>query len=44
MMKKPNSYLGKKSGMMYGLGDTVQVKVAAVNMDTQQIDFDMVAH
>lgn len=41
--EKAQQLFGEKSGMMYGLGDTVQVKVAAVNMDTQQIDFDMVA-
>lgn len=41
--EKAQQLFGEKSGMMYGLGDKVQVKVAAVNMDTQQIDFDMVA-
>ena len=33
----------EKSGMLFGLGDKLRVKVAAVNMDTQQIDFDLVA-
>ena len=41
--EKAQQLFGEKSGMMYGLGDTVKVKIAAVNMDTQQIDFDMVA-
>lgn len=41
--EKAQQLFGEKSGMMYGLGDKVKVKVAAVNMDTQQIDFDMVA-
>lgn len=41
--EKAQQLFGEKSGMMYGLGDKVRVKVAAVNMDTQQIDFDMVA-
>ncbi len=35
--------VGENSGELFGLGDTLKVKVAGVNMDTQQIDFDFVA-
>lgn len=34
---------GEKSGLVFGLGDKLRVKVAGVNMDTQQIDFDLIA-
>ena len=40
---KAQQLFGEKSGLVFGLGDKVRVKVAAVNMETQQIDFDLVA-
>lgn len=40
--EKAQQLFGEKSGMVFGLGDKLRVKVAAVNMDTQQIDFDLV--
>ena len=41
--ERAQQVFGEKSGMLFGLGDKLRVKVAAVNMDTQQIDFDLVA-
>lgn len=41
--EKAQQLFGEKSGLVFGLGDKLRVKVAAVNMDTQQIDFDLVA-
>ena len=41
--ERAQQLFGEKSGMLFGLGDKLRVKVAAVNMDTQQIDFDLVA-
>ena len=40
---KAQQLFGEKSGLVFGLGDKIRVKVAAVNMETQQIDFDLVA-
>jgi len=33
--------IGKDKGTVFGLGDSVKVKVAGVNMDLLQIDFDL---
>jgi len=33
--------IGKDKGTLFGLGDSVKVKVAGVNMDLLQIDFDL---
>ena len=33
--------IGKDKGSLFGLGDSVRVKVAGVNMDLLQIDFDL---
>ena len=35
--------IGKDRGTVFGLGDLVKVKVAGVNMDLLQIDFDLKA-
>ena len=35
--------IGKDRGTVFGLGDSVKVKVAGVNMDLLQIDFDLKA-
>ena len=35
--------IGKDRGTVFGLGDLVRVKVAGVNMDLLQIDFDLKA-
>ncbi|WP_367110712.1 ribonuclease R [uncultured Psychrobacter sp.] len=35
--------IGKDKGTLFGLGDLVKVKVAGVNMDLLQIDFDLTA-
>ena len=40
---KAQQLFGEKSGLVFGIGDKIRVKVAAVNMETQQIDFDLVA-
>ena len=40
--EKAQQLFGEKSGIVFGLGDKLRVKVAAVNMDTQQIDFDLI--
>ena len=40
---KAQQLVGEKSGLVFGLGDKIRVKVAAVNMETQQIDFDLVS-
>ncbi|WP_087024491.1 ribonuclease R [Thaumasiovibrio subtropicus] len=34
--------IGESSGQVYRLGDTVQIRVLAVNLDDRMIDFDMV--
>ncbi|WP_153447789.1 ribonuclease R [Vibrio algicola] len=34
--------VGESSGLIYRLGDTVKVKVLAVNLETRQIDFEIV--
>ncbi|HBV77679.1 MULTISPECIES: ribonuclease R [Vibrio] len=34
--------VGESSGLIYRLGDTVKVKVLAVNLDDRQIDFEVV--
>lgn len=34
--------IGDSSGQVYRLGDTVQVKVASINLNDRQIDFDIV--
>lgn len=41
--EKAQQLFGEKLGMVFGLGDKLRIKVAGVNMDTQQIDFDLVA-
>lgn len=41
--EKAQQLVGEKSGLVFGLGDSLRIKVAGVNMDTQQIDFDLVA-
>lgn len=40
--EKAQQLVGEHSGLVFGLGDTVKIKVASVNMDTQQIDFDLI--
>ncbi|PNK60898.1 ribonuclease R [Psychrobacter sp. FDAARGOS_221] len=40
--EKQQQLIGDK-GALYGLGDLVRIKVAAVNMDLLQIDFELVA-
>lgn len=40
--EKAQQLIGEHSGLVFGLGDTVKIKVAGVNMDTQQIDFDLI--
>ncbi len=39
--EKQQQLIGKDKGLVFGLGDLVQVKVAAVNMDLLQIDFEL---
>jgi ribonuclease R len=34
--------IGKRSGMVYRLGDPIRITVARVNLDERQIDFDLV--
>ncbi|MDP2228271.1 MAG: RNB domain-containing ribonuclease, partial [Moraxellaceae bacterium] len=34
--------VGSRSGIQFGLGDTVRVKVAAVNMDQRKMDFQLI--
>jgi ribonuclease R len=34
--------VGSKSGVQFALGDTVRIKVAAVNLDSRKMDFDLV--
>ncbi|WP_434352943.1 ribonuclease R [Psychrobacter sp. HD31] len=41
--EKTQQLLGD-GGTLYGLGDSLKIKVAGVNMDSLQIDFDLVAH
>ncbi|ELA09389.1 exoribonuclease R [Moraxella macacae 0408225] len=41
--EKAQQLIGERSGLVFGLGDVLKIKVAGVNMDTQQIDFDLVA-
>ena len=38
------SLVARKKGTRYSLGDAVKIKVAAVNLEAQQIDFSLVAH
>lgn len=40
--EKQQQLIGKDKGTLFGLGDLVKVKVAGVNMDLLQIDFDLV--
>ncbi len=40
---KQQQLIGKDKGGLFGLGDEVKVKVAGVNMDLLQIDFDLTA-
>lgn len=40
--EKAQQLVGEHSGLVFGLGDTLKIKVAGVNMDTQQIDFDLI--
>lgn len=35
--------IGQDKGKLFGLGDTLSIKVAGVNMDLLQIDFDLLA-
>lgn len=39
--EKQQQLIGKDKGTLFGLGDLVRVKVAGVNMDLLQIDFDL---
>ena len=39
--EKQQQLIGKDKGTLFGLGDSVRVKVAGVNMDLLQIDFDL---
>ncbi|MEC5209859.1 ribonuclease R [Psychrobacter sp. PL15] len=41
--EKQQQLIGKDKGTLFGLGDAVRVKVAGVNMDLLQIDFDLKA-
>jgi len=41
--EKQQQLIGQDKGMVYGLGDLVRIKVAAVNMDLLQIDFELIA-
>lgn len=41
--EKQQQLIGKDKGGLFGLGDSVRVKVAGVNMDLLQIDFDLTA-
>ena len=41
--EKQQQLIGKDKGTLFGLGDLVRVKVAGVNMDLLQIDFELVA-
>ncbi len=40
--EKQQQLIGKDKGGLFGLGDSVKVKVAGVNMDLLQIDFDLI--
>lgn len=40
--EKQQQLIGQDHGNLYGLGDEVLVKVAAVNMDLLQIDFELI--
>ncbi len=40
--EKQQQLIGKDKGTLFGLGDLVKVKVAGVNMDLLQIDFDLI--
>lgn len=41
--ERQQQLIGKDKGLLFGLGDQVQVKVAGVNMDLLQIDFELLA-
>lgn len=41
--EKQQQLIGKDKNSLFGLGDLVKVKVAGVNMDLLQIDFDLTA-
>ena len=41
--EKQQQLIGQDKGTVYGLGDLVRIKVAAVNMDLLQIDFELIA-
>ncbi len=41
--ERQQQLIGKDKGTLFGLGDQVRVKVAGVNMDLLQIDFDLKA-
>ncbi len=41
--EKQQQLIGKDKGNLFGLGDSVRVKVAGVNMDLLQIDFELKA-
>lgn len=40
--EKQQQLIGKDKGALFGLGDSVRVKIAGVNMDLLQIDFELV--
>lgn len=40
--EKQQQLIGKDKGTLFGLGDLVRVKVAGVNMDLLQIDFELI--
>lgn len=41
--EKQQQLIGQDKGGLYGLGDVVRIKVAGVNMDLLQIDFELMA-
>lgn len=42
--EKAQQLIGEHTGITFGLGDMVRVKVAGVNIDTQQIDFELLSY
>ncbi|WP_227430214.1 ribonuclease R [Psychrobacter sp. I-STPA6b] len=40
--EKQQQLIGQDNGNLFGLGDQVRIKVAAVNMDLLQIDFELI--
>lgn len=41
--EKQQQLIGQDKGKLFGLGDTVKIKVAGVNMDLLQIDFELIS-